>query len=202
MPSQILDLSEGATKSFPNTQNHTHTDSYPNTEQSFLKTKFLMLLLTVASFSSQPIRVLLNVVPNLDCFQNSLICINYMILITNFTSLPSYPKRIGCLFFPLTPRWCCMKIGNWNKLKIEKTHNRTTHETRTRTGSGRGGLRSNHSTWDPRRNPNLYEELKAPPVPMHGTANIYGGHAHGNVECHYRHPGRRGPSLFGGYCLI
>ncbi|XP_062130676.1 cell adhesion molecule Dscam2 isoform X22 [Drosophila sulfurigaster albostrigata] len=55
----------------------------------------------------------------------------------------------------------------------------------------RGGLRSNHSTWDPRRNPNLYEELKAPPVPMHGNANIYGhgGHAHGNVECHYRHPG-------------
>ncbi|XP_039227489.1 Down syndrome cell adhesion molecule-like protein Dscam2 isoform X24 [Drosophila yakuba] len=50
----------------------------------------------------------------------------------------------------------------------------------------RGGMRSNHSTWDPRRNPNLYEELKAPPVPMHG--NHY-GHAHGNVECHYRHPG-------------
>ncbi|XP_043063999.1 Down syndrome cell adhesion molecule-like protein Dscam2 isoform X3 [Drosophila ficusphila] len=50
----------------------------------------------------------------------------------------------------------------------------------------RGGLRSNHSTWDPRRNPNLYEELKAPPVPMHG--NHY-GHAHGNAECHYRHPG-------------
>ncbi|XP_033248022.1 Down syndrome cell adhesion molecule-like protein Dscam2 isoform X17 [Drosophila miranda] len=51
--------------------------------------------------------------------------------------------------------------------------------------SGRGGLRSNHSTWDPRR-PNLYEELKAPPVPLHG--NQY-GHAHGNAECHYRHPG-------------
>ncbi|XP_033248050.1 Down syndrome cell adhesion molecule-like protein Dscam2 isoform X50 [Drosophila miranda] len=50
---------------------------------------------------------------------------------------------------------------------------------------GRGGLRSNHSTWDPRR-PNLYEELKAPPVPLHG--NQY-GHAHGNAECHYRHPG-------------
>ncbi|XP_044312592.1 Down syndrome cell adhesion molecule-like protein Dscam2 isoform X6 [Drosophila rhopaloa] len=49
----------------------------------------------------------------------------------------------------------------------------------------RGGLRSNHSTWDPRR-PNLYEELKAPPVPMHG--NHY-GHAHGTAECHYRHPG-------------
>ncbi|XP_034142402.1 Down syndrome cell adhesion molecule-like protein Dscam2 isoform X8 [Drosophila guanche] len=50
-----------------------------------------------------------------------------------------------------------------------------------------GGLRSNHSTWDPRR-PNLYEELKAPPVPLHG--NQY-GHAHGNgpAECHYRHPG-------------
>ncbi|XP_015039116.2 Down syndrome cell adhesion molecule-like protein Dscam2 isoform X48 [Drosophila pseudoobscura] len=49
----------------------------------------------------------------------------------------------------------------------------------------RGGLRSNHSTWDPRR-PNLYEELKAPPVPLHG--NQY-GHTHGNAECHYRHPG-------------
>ncbi|XP_017867817.1 PREDICTED: Down syndrome cell adhesion molecule-like protein Dscam2 isoform X23 [Drosophila arizonae] len=50
------------------------------------------------------------------------------------------------------------------------------------------GLRSNHSTWDPRRNPNLYEELKAPPVPMHGIGNHY-GHAHGTPECHYRHPG-------------
>ncbi|XP_046866032.1 Down syndrome cell adhesion molecule-like protein Dscam2 isoform X46 [Drosophila willistoni] len=58
---------------------------------------------------------------------------------------------------------------------------------RIKRGRG-GGLRSNHSTWDPRR-PNLYEELKAPPVPMHG--NHYGhAHAHaGNVECHYRHPG-------------
>nr|XP_032292775.1 Down syndrome cell adhesion molecule-like protein Dscam2 isoform X22 [Drosophila virilis] len=52
----------------------------------------------------------------------------------------------------------------------------------------RGGLRSNHSTWDPRRNPNLYEELKAPPVPMHGIGNHY-GHAHGAPECQYRHPG-------------
>ncbi|XP_034653907.1 Down syndrome cell adhesion molecule-like protein Dscam2 isoform X21 [Drosophila subobscura] len=57
---------------------------------------------------------------------------------------------------------------------------------RIKRGRG-GGLRSNHSTWDPRR-PNLYEELKAPPVPLHG--NQY-GHAHGNgpAECHYRHPG-------------
>ncbi|XP_037944188.1 uncharacterized protein LOC119676994 [Teleopsis dalmanni] len=47
------------------------------------------------------------------------------------------------------------------------------------------GLRSNHSTWDPRR-PNLYEELKPPPVPLHG--NVY-GHGHGTAECHYRHPG-------------
>nr|XP_017093500.2 Down syndrome cell adhesion molecule-like protein Dscam2 isoform X4 [Drosophila bipectinata] len=60
------------------------------------------------------------------------------------------------------------------------------YNTCDRIKRGRGGLRSNHSTWDPRRNPNLYEELKAPPVPMHG--NHY-GHAHGNVECHYRHPG-------------
>lgn len=51
------------------TLSHTHTDSYPYTEQSFLWTKFLMLLLTVASFSFEPIRVLLNVVPNLDCFE-------------------------------------------------------------------------------------------------------------------------------------
>ncbi|KAL7736494.1 hypothetical protein ACLKA6_019693 [Drosophila palustris] len=66
------------------------------------------------------------------------------------------------------------------------------YNTCDRIKRGRGGLRSNHSTWDPRRNPNLYEELKAPPVPMHGNANanIYGGHAHmPNVECHYRHPG-------------
>lgn len=130
MPSQILDLKVGATKSFSNTLNHTHTHSYPYTEQSFLWTKFLMLLLTVASFSSEPIRVLLNVVPNLDCFENSFICIKYMILITNSTSLPSYPKRIGCLYFVLTPRWCCMKIGNWNELKIEKTHNPQPHNTR------------------------------------------------------------------------
>ncbi|XP_033154251.1 Down syndrome cell adhesion molecule-like protein Dscam2 isoform X43 [Drosophila mauritiana] len=60
------------------------------------------------------------------------------------------------------------------------------YNTCDRIKRGRGGLRSNHSTWDPRRNPNLYEELKAPPVPMHG--NHY-GHAHGNAECHYRHPG-------------
>ncbi|XP_030381731.1 Down syndrome cell adhesion molecule-like protein Dscam2 isoform X2 [Scaptodrosophila lebanonensis] len=52
----------------------------------------------------------------------------------------------------------------------------------------RSGLKSNHSTWDPRRNPNLYEELKAPPMPMRGKP--YGNiHAHGHVECHYRHPG-------------
>lgn len=47
------------------------------------------------------------------------------------------------------------------------------------------GIRSNHSTWDPRRT-NLYEELKAPPVPLHG--NHYGPE---DVQCHYRHPGRR-----------
>ncbi|XP_067628011.1 cell adhesion molecule Dscam1 isoform X11 [Eurosta solidaginis] len=45
------------------------------------------------------------------------------------------------------------------------------------------GIRSNHSTWDPRRT-NLYEELKAPPVPLHG--NHYGPE---DVQCHYRHPG-------------
>ncbi|KAM7342874.1 Down syndrome cell adhesion molecule 1 isoform 4-T6 [Cochliomyia hominivorax] len=49
----------------------------------------------------------------------------------------------------------------------------------------RGGMRSNHSTWDPRR-PNLYEELKPPPVPAHG--NHY-GHSHMVNECTYRHPG-------------
>ncbi|XP_017867831.1 PREDICTED: Down syndrome cell adhesion molecule-like protein Dscam2 isoform X36 [Drosophila arizonae] len=63
------------------------------------------------------------------------------------------------------------------------------YNTCDRIKRGRGsGLRSNHSTWDPRRNPNLYEELKAPPVPMHGIGNHY-GHAHGTPECHYRHPG-------------
>lgn len=46
-------------------------------------------------------------------------------------------------------------------------------------------MRSNHSTWDPRR-PNLYEELKPPPVPAHG--NHY-GHSHMVNECAYRHPG-------------
>ncbi|XP_036333495.1 Down syndrome cell adhesion molecule-like protein Dscam2 isoform X3 [Rhagoletis pomonella] len=45
------------------------------------------------------------------------------------------------------------------------------------------GIRSNHSTWDPRRT-NLYEELKTPPVPLHG--NHYGPE---DVQCHYRHPG-------------
>lgn len=59
-------------------------------------------------------------------------------------------------------------------------------------GIARGGMRSNHSTWDPRR-PNLYEELKAPPVPAHG--NHY-GHSHIN-ECTYKHPGRfKGIILF------
>lgn len=95
------------------------------------------------------------------------------------------------LWFPLTYHWCC------TKLEIEKHHTRNepihytsprTTQNHSTTCPGRGGLRSNHSTWDPRRNPNLYEELKAPPVPMHG--NHY-GHAHGNAECHYRHPGRR-----------
>ncbi|XP_030081941.1 Down syndrome cell adhesion molecule-like protein Dscam2 isoform X10 [Drosophila hydei] len=62
------------------------------------------------------------------------------------------------------------------------------YNTCDRIKRGRGGVRSNHSTWDPRRNPNLYEELKAPPVPMHGIGNHY-GHAHGTPECHYRHPG-------------
>ncbi|KRF79703.1 dscam, isoform M [Drosophila virilis] len=62
------------------------------------------------------------------------------------------------------------------------------YNTCDRIKRGRGGLRSNHSTWDPRRNPNLYEELKAPPVPMHGIGNHY-GHAHGAPECQYRHPG-------------
>lgn len=47
-------------------------------------------------------------------------------------------------------------------------------------------MRSNHSTWDPRR-PNLYEELKAPPVPAH---NNHYGHVHNINECTYKHPGR------------
>lgn len=39
-------------------------------------------------------------------------------------------------------------------------------------------MRSNHSTWDPRRP--LYEELKAPPVPRR--------HYRGNDECYHSHP--------------
>lgn len=37
-------------------------------------------------------------------------------------------------------------------------------------------LRSNHSTWDPRRP--LYEELKAPPLPRRGQEDCYGAHSH------------------------
>ncbi|XP_055318376.1 cell adhesion molecule Dscam2 isoform X1 [Sitodiplosis mosellana] len=39
-------------------------------------------------------------------------------------------------------------------------------------------MRSNHSTWDPRRP--LYEELKAPPVPRR--------HYHNNDDCYHAHP--------------
>lgn len=39
-------------------------------------------------------------------------------------------------------------------------------------------MRSNNSTWDPRRP--LYEELKAPPVPRR--------HFHGTDECYHAHP--------------
>lgn len=39
-------------------------------------------------------------------------------------------------------------------------------------------MRSNHSTWDPRRP--LYEELKAPPVPRR--------HYHGSDDCYHSHP--------------
>lgn len=43
--------------------------------------------------------------------------------------------------------------------------------------SGRS-MRSNHSTWDPRRP--LYEELKPPPVPRR--------HYHGSDDCYHPHP--------------
>lgn len=43
--------------------------------------------------------------------------------------------------------------------------------------SGRS-MRSNHSTWDPRRP--LYEELKPPPVPRR--------HYHGSDDCYHTHP--------------
>uniref|UniRef100_A0A1I8M611 Uncharacterized protein n=1 Tax=Musca domestica TaxID=7370 RepID=A0A1I8M611_MUSDO len=59
------------------------------------------------------------------------------------------------------------------------------YNTCDRIKRARGGMRSNHSTWDPRR-PNLYEELKPPPVPAHG--NHY-GHVHNINECTYKHPG-------------
>lgn len=39
-------------------------------------------------------------------------------------------------------------------------------------------MRSNHSTWDPRRP--LYEELKAPPVPRR--------HYYGSEDCYHPHP--------------
>lgn len=39
-------------------------------------------------------------------------------------------------------------------------------------------MRSNHSTWDPRRP--LYEELKAPPVPRR--------HYYGSDDCYHAHP--------------
>lgn len=39
-------------------------------------------------------------------------------------------------------------------------------------------MRSNHSTWDPRRP--LYEELKPPPVPRR--------HYHGSDDCYHAHP--------------
>ncbi|XP_059225643.1 cell adhesion molecule Dscam2 isoform X6 [Stomoxys calcitrans] len=59
------------------------------------------------------------------------------------------------------------------------------YNTCDRIKRARGGMRSNHSTWDPRR-PNLYEELKAPPVPAH---NNHYGHVHNINECTYKHPG-------------
>ncbi|XP_031640131.1 Down syndrome cell adhesion molecule-like protein Dscam2 isoform X20 [Contarinia nasturtii] len=46
-------------------------------------------------------------------------------------------------------------------------------------------MRSNHSTWDPRRP--LYEELKAPPVPRR--------HYHGSDDCYHAHPPGR-PTVF------
>ncbi|KAL5286966.1 Dscam family protein [Megaselia abdita] len=42
-------------------------------------------------------------------------------------------------------------------------------------------MRSNHSTWNPRR-PNLYEELQPPPVPRRGH-----GHSHGAEPCYHTH---------------
>lgn len=42
-------------------------------------------------------------------------------------------------------------------------------------------MRSNHSTWDPRRP--LYEELKAPPVPRR--------HYHGSDDCYHARPAGR-----------
>ncbi|KAL9920281.1 Down syndrome cell adhesion molecule 1 isoform 13-T13 [Glossina fuscipes fuscipes] len=59
------------------------------------------------------------------------------------------------------------------------------YNTCDRIKRARSGMRTSHSTWDPRR-PNLYEELKPPPVPAHN--NIY-GHSHNIAECNYRHPG-------------
>lgn len=54
--------------------------------------------------------------------------------------------------------------------------------------SGRS-MRSNHSTWDPRRP--LYEELKAPPVPRR--------HYHGSDDCYHTHPHPPGIFVFFGF---
>lgn len=57
--------------------------------------------------------------------------------------------------------------------------------------SGRS-MRSNHSTWDPRRP--LYEELKAPPVPRR--------HYHGSDECYHTHPHPHPAGIFVFWFLI
>lgn len=62
-----------------------------------------------------------------------------------------------------------------------KTHNTPTNHLPTHQHVARS-MRSNHSTWDPRRP--LYEELKAPPVPRRQYQNG------GSGECY--HPGHPG----------
>lgn len=54
--------------------------------------------------------------------------------------------------------------------------------------SGRS-MRSNHSTWDPRRP--LYEELQPPPVPRR--------HYHGSDDCYHTHPHPPGILCFYGF---
>lgn len=65
-------------------------------------------------------------------------------------------------------------------------HTTPTHQYYSEQKQPARSMRSNHSTWDPRRP--LYEELKAPPVPRR--------HYHGSDDCYHARPAGRFLSLF------